>query len=169
MADLFLCGIDVGQKGAIAFRDLSASFLELYELPFIESEFDIPSAITLFELFKRKAADNGAKLKIFIEKAQVFPKNGAVGMFKYGRASGMLEGVVAALAIPHELVAPKIWAKEMHSGVSGKLEAKSKSALIVKRLFPLVNLKRTEKCKIDHDGFIDAILISEWAARKEAR
>src|SRR5262245_15041936 len=40
----------------------------------------------------------------FIERAQAMPKQGASSGFKYGRATGAIEAVIAANAVPHEFV-----------------------------------------------------------------
>jgi hypothetical protein len=44
-------------------------------------------------------------------------------------------------------------------------EVKEFAATVAQRLFPTVNLKRTEKCAGPHDGAVDALLIAEYCRR----
>jgi hypothetical protein len=46
-----------------------------------------------------------------IERAQAMPKQGASSGFKYGRATGALEGVLACCEIPMTIVEPSAWKK----------------------------------------------------------
>jgi hypothetical protein len=46
-----------------------------------------------------------------------------------------------------------------------KKNIKAFAATVAQRLFPTVNLKRTEKCAGPHDGAVDALLISEYCRR----
>ena len=50
----------------------------------------------------------------------------------------------------------------MHKGIASKMKAKEKSKLAYRRLFPALDLKKTDGCKVPHDGFIDALLIAEY-------
>lgn len=100
----------------------------------------------------------------YIEKAQCMPKNGAVGMFKYGQGFGRLLGWVEAMGLAHTLVAPKTWTKVMHAGTS-MAPAKKRSLEAARRLFPGETFLATAKSKVPHDGIVDAILICEYAKR----
>jgi crossover junction endodeoxyribonuclease RuvC len=44
-----------------------------------------------------------------IEAAQAFPRQGTASIFRYGRAAGVAEGVIAACGIPIEYVSPAHW------------------------------------------------------------
>jgi crossover junction endodeoxyribonuclease RuvC len=44
-----------------------------------------------------------------VERAQAMPRQGASSGFKYGRATGALETVVALCAVPIEIVEPSVW------------------------------------------------------------
>ena len=44
-------------------------------------------------------------------------------------------------------------------------QSKEYHALSCKRLFPGVNLKATERCRKDHDGIAEALLIAEYGRR----
>jgi crossover junction endodeoxyribonuclease RuvC len=49
-----------------------------------------------------------------IERGQAMPKQGSSSGFKYGRACGALEAVLACCEIPLELVEPAIWKRTRH-------------------------------------------------------
>jgi crossover junction endodeoxyribonuclease RuvC len=49
-----------------------------------------------------------------IERGQAMPKQGASSGFKYGRACGALEAVLACCEVPLELVEPSVWKWARH-------------------------------------------------------
>jgi crossover junction endodeoxyribonuclease RuvC len=53
-----------------------------------------------------------------IERAQAMPKQGASSGFKYGRAVGAIEAVIACCSIPMTIVEPSVWKKayRLHGG-----------------------------------------------------
>ena len=62
-----------------------------------------------------------------------------------------------------EHVRPAKWKKEF-SGTSDK----NTSIEVAKRLFPGVDLRRTERCTKDHDGKAEALLLAEISRRRVA-
>ena len=56
---------------------------------------------------------------------------------------------------------PQKWKKEF-----SVTSDKNTSIEVAKRLFPNVNLKATARCKKDHDGMAEALLIAEYCRRK---
>src|SRR5215469_5948426 len=48
-----------------------------------------------------------------VERGQAMPRQGASSGFKYGRACGALEAVIACCAIPMTIVEPSVW-KRFH-------------------------------------------------------
>jgi hypothetical protein len=49
-----------------------------------------------------------APYRAFIERAQAMPKQGSSSGFKYGRAGGAIEAIVAVCNIPLEFVEPSV-------------------------------------------------------------
>ena len=88
------------------------------------------------------------------------PGQGVVSMFNFGMNFGFIQGVLKAYRIPYELVTPQKWKKEFSC-----TSDKNTSIEVCKRLFPKVNLKATERCKKDHDGMAEALLIAEYGRR----
>jgi len=67
-----------------------------------------------------------------IERAQAMPKQGASSGFKYGRAVGAIEAVLACCEIPMTVVEPSAW-KKAHHLRGGDKESGRQRAL---QLFP---------------------------------
>lgn len=99
-------------------------------------------------------------VRAVVEKVGAMPGQGVVSMFKFGENFGMIQGILQAFGIPYELVTPQKWKKEF-----GVTADKNTSIEVCKRLFPDVNLKRTERCKKEHDGMAEALLMAEYARR----
>jgi crossover junction endodeoxyribonuclease RuvC len=96
-----------------------------------------------------------------VEKVGARPGQGTVSMFNFGKSAGYIEGVLSALGIPYQLVPPNKWKKEF------SLIGKDKQASIVtcRKLFPELDLKRTERCRTDSDGLAESTLLAEYARR----
>lgn len=155
---MHIIGIDPGKAGAIVHMWDNGEIHELCKMP------EEPREIAyLLHKFRANAV-------VYLEKAQVMTfggarKQGVVGMFNYGHHNGMIEGMLIALSIPYVLVAPQSWTRLMHEGTTGD-DPKARSLQAAQRLFPHVNLLRSERCKKPDEGFVDALLIAEYGRRK---
>lgn len=96
----------------------------------------------------------------YLEQVHAMPKQGVSSTFNFGMNFGFIQGVLKAYGIPYELVTPQKWKKEFSC-----TSDKNTSIEVCKRLFPNVNLKATERCKKDHDGMAEALLIAEYGRR----
>lgn len=118
----------------------------------------------LREVFHR-AIDEGYRVLVAVER--LVPRPGkfssAKANFELGRCMGELETMLALMNVPYQQVTPQNWQREY--GISGDKETHIETA---RRLYPNVCLKRTEKCKVDFDGYADALLIATWALRRMA-
>ncbi len=148
-----LAGIDPGIHGAVAIVHPDNNEADLWLL----SEFmDNPTQF-------KKVIDIHEVKHIYIEKAQSMPFNGGVTMLNYGTGFGRIIGWIEMLQIPYTMIRPQIWTKEMHRGVGGD-DAKTKSEIAARRLFPTENLCLPGKKKM-HSGMMDARLIAEYGKR----
>jgi crossover junction endodeoxyribonuclease RuvC len=97
-----------------------------------------------------------------VERVGAMPGQGVTSMFNFGKSAGYIEGVLSALGIPYQLIPPAKWKKEF------SLIGKDKQASITTchKLFPDLDLKRTERCRTDSDGKAEATLLAEYARRK---
>lgn len=96
-----------------------------------------------------------------LERVGAMPGQGVTSMFKFGENFGFIQGLLTAYSIPYELVTPKKWKKEFQ--ITGD---KNTSIAVCNRLFPDVSLRRTDRCKKDHDGMAEALLMAEYARRR---
>ena len=96
----------------------------------------------------------------YLANVDAMPKQGVSSTFNFGMNFGFIQGVLRAYGIPYELVTPQKWKKEFSC-----TSDKNTSIEVCKRLFPNVNLKATDRCKKDHDGMAEALLIAEYGRR----
>jgi len=143
-----ILGIDPGLKGGFALLGLDSPVL--YPMP-----------KTLMEVADWLERYNPSY--VYLEKGQCFPKNGAAGMFNYGKHCGELVGLLTMAKIPFEEVTPAVWTRAMYGGVRGG-DPKVKAKIAVSRIFPHLDLI-PEGCRTPHKGLIDALLIAEYGRR----
>ena len=149
-------GIDPGQKGGYALIIAKEEKIDngVYVYPWDDNEF--PAKMRGI----KHLADNPIMVAC-VEKVGARPGQGTVSMFNFGKSAGYIEGVLSALGIPYQLVPPNKWKKEF------SLIGQDKQASIVtcRKLFPELDLKRTERCRTDSDGKAEATLLAEYARR----
>ena len=139
-------GIDPGKKGGLAIiYNRIAQVLPFDERDYLDAlrSIDPQNAI------------------VCLERVSAMPGQGVVSMFTFGTGYGWLQGVLAAYGIPYELVRPQQWKKEF-----GITADKNSSIAVCKRLFPNVTLRANDRCRTDHDGMAEALLMAEYARRK---
>jgi len=172
-------GIDPGKKGAVVVIAESGS-VEKYVMPCIGKEFDIHALDRIFfHIFHDKTCH------AFIEDVHAIFGSAAGATFQFGYVCGAIRGLVVGGEAPYTLVQPKAWQKVIYQGIpeirkppvkittgkragqmmKGKLDTKKMSLVAAKRLFPNVDLRKSERCKIPHEGIVDALLICEYGRR----
>jgi crossover junction endodeoxyribonuclease RuvC len=147
-------GIDPGQNGGIAFIAGGASEAFPYSDEALIREMRKVKSL-------KKEYGSSVQVRVCLEKVGAMPGQGVVSMFSFGKSAGFIEGVLQAFEIPYQLIPPQTWKKEFSLNKS-----KEKSIDVCKRLFPGVNLFATPRCKKEHDGMCEALLMAEYARRK---
>lgn len=102
------------------------------------------------------------------EKIHAMPHQGVTSSFTFGQNYGWILGLLYAYRVPVNLVSPMAWKKMFGVQLSkdaSKAEKKAKTISEMKRLFPSVSLKRTERSKVDDDNIADALAIAEFCRR----
>lgn len=151
-------GIDPGKNGGIAvIQDINRYKHKVID-NYVYSDDKLIELIKLYEYIHR--VDN-EHIFCILEYVHAMPKQGVSSTFNFGMNFGFIQGVLKAYGIPYELVTPQKWKKEF-----SVTSDKNTSIEVAKRLFPNVNLKATERCKKDHDGMAEALLMAEYARRK---
>ena len=143
-------GIDPGKNGGIAKINTDTGFVKTVTF----SEESLISELEGYFMFDK------SPLRCVLEKVNAMPGQGVVSMFNFGQNYGFIQGVLKAYKIPYELVTPQKWKKEFSC-----TSDKNTSIEVCKRLFPNVNLKATDRCKKDHDGMAEALLLACYAKR----
>lgn len=166
-------GIDVGSKGFITlntgseFKFYSIADNDIYQLSdiFRDIKNEYPNVVCVMELIHA----------IFGSSAKA--------TFAFGEINGILKGLLMANKIPYHLVPPKTWQKEIWDNkdlvvsyktitVKGKdvskkdINTKQTSINAAKRIFPNIDLRKTERCKNSDDNKVDSLLIAEYGRRK---
>jgi len=154
-------GVDIGLNGGIAIM-YPDGLIEKAKMPVIGKIIDIPSLLQI--LNKPNAAI------VFEDLGVIFGSSKATA-FSMGYQVGLLEALCVALKTPYHKVKAKAWQKEMFQGVpelkkSGKRDTKGMALVACQRIYPAIDLTFTERAKKPHDGLVDAILIAEYAKRK---
>lgn len=140
-------GVDPGKKGGVAVID--GDDVEVYA-------WDDQTFVNVMA-----ATMNKGKCVAAVEKVGAFSGQGVKSMFSFGHSLGYIEGVLAALGIPYQLIPPVAWKR------SFSLIGKDKKASIetCHKLFPDVNLLPTDRSRVPSDGMAEAALICLYAKR----
>jgi crossover junction endodeoxyribonuclease RuvC len=153
MSHLAILGVDPGVRGGLAIVSVGAD-----TMPYLIDAIDIPvTGVGAKERVDAIATRNWitqhAPQRALIERAQAMPKQGASSGFKYGRAVGAVEAVIACCGIPLTIIEPTAW-KKFHQLRGGDKEAGRQRAL---QLFPTAHELLARKK--DH-GRAEAALIA---------
>lgn len=118
-----------------------------------------------------------------MEEVHAIFGSSAKATFAFGEINGLLKGLLIATGIPYQLVQPKTWQKEIwinqdmvveHKKVVVKgveqsrkeVNTKQTSFNAAKRLFPDIDLRKSERCRNWDDNKVDSLLLCEYARRK---
>lgn len=157
----YVIGIDPGISGAIAFFEdgvldcvVDMPTLKIASGKTMKSHI---SAVTLVDILEGWSPNEA---HVVTERVHARPGQGVSSMFNFGRSAGIIEGVVAALRMPHTYVTPAAWTKAV-----GRAAGKDASRMRAMELFP----SKAELFKrAKDDGRADAALIAYWYLTKNA-
>lgn len=143
-------GIDPGKHGGFACVDS-------------EKHCTYPWDGDMFPIWIERMVKEHGDENIFaiVEKVSAMPGQGVTSMFNFGKNCGYIEGVLKANYIAYQLIPPKRWKMEY-----GLHNTKEESIAVCQRLFPDVNLYRTDRCRKPDDGMAEALLMAEYGRRK---
>ena len=173
---MIIVGIDPGLTGAIAVLGHRAELLRpIEDMPVMQRGAGAAAvknqvnAAALAEYLRTVLAPyDSNEVRVFIEEAQSMPAavrgkggvvkiiQGGASIFSTGLTAGHIEGVVAALRFPHELVRPNVWKKAVKTA-STKEQARATAT----RLYPEASLHRVK----DHNR-AEALLIARYGHEK---
>jgi crossover junction endodeoxyribonuclease RuvC len=147
-------GIDPGVSGAVAF--VNGGSIEVMDMP----TFEIRGKRHVAANHLRDILSHGGIDEIetvVLEHVQGVQGTGSTSAFSFGRSFGLVEGVVAGLALPLVLVRPQAWTKAL--GVSRDKGAHRQAAA---NLWPR---QASLFARVKDDGRADAALLCHWWIR----
>lgn len=150
---MYYIGIDPGKSGACAIIHLGRDVGREMEA-FLWDDRAFIDKMSLI-------AHSGEQRIACVEKVGAMPGQGVTSMFSFGKSAGFIEGVLCALAIPYQLVPPRVWKKAYSLGSD-----KGQSVSVCQRLFPEVSLLPTPRCHKPSDGMAEALLMAHYAERR---
>lgn len=173
MNDRVYLGIDVGSKGFITLN----TGTELRFFPIADKD-----SYRLSDIL-HSIKEEFPNVVCAMEEIHAIFGSSAKATFAFGEINGLLKGLLIANKIPYHLVPPKKWQSEIWDNkdivatykivtIRGKqvnkkdVNTKQTSFNAAKRIFPMVDLRKTERCKNLDDNKCDSLLISEYARRK---
>ncbi|MBJ6799754.1 RuvC family protein [Geomonas propionica] len=147
----YYLGIDPGKKGALSILRQDGTPQWWARMPQGKPEI-IDTLVNLIQ--------EHPHLVMVVELAQAMPGQGVTSCFRYGHHFATFEDVAILLKIPYHEVRPAVWKK-----VFGLSSDKRLSTSVCRRIFPKVDLI-PPRCRTDHDGIAEALLIAEWGRRR---
>lgn len=165
-------GIDIGKKGAICV--LNSDGIEIQPMPMIKDELAYSDLFDLIQHVQNSTlTKTGGNPHVVFEKLGVIFGSSKATAFSMGYQSGAVEMMMISLGIPYTKVPAKQWQKDMFQGVdvikkTGKTsnDTKSMALIAAKRIFPHQKLTFGDRATKPHDGIVDALLMAEYAKRK---
>ena len=145
-------GIDPGAKGSMC---LISNGKVLFK------DFDLKDYSSTLKAF---LDTDDTELMVAIEKVHAMPGQGVSSSFSFGQRLGELEGMLTALQIPYELVAPKDWQKAC--GIPAKSDKKG-IASVIQKLYPTAELYGNKGGL--RDGRSDALGLAHFIRLKYGR
>lgn len=171
-----IIAIDIGKKGAISIRTSTPSqgeFTINAAMPMISDALDYSELYKIIKAYKNGPID----CVVIFEKLGVIFGTSKATAFSMGHQAGAVEMACIALDVPFHKITAKVWQKEMFQGTalvtkkskSGKstvTDTKATALIVAKQLFPNEKLTFGDRATKPHDGLIDAMLMAEYAKRK---
>jgi crossover junction endodeoxyribonuclease RuvC len=152
-------GIDPGLNGAIAFLDVEKGHLSIMDMPILEVKRNNKTKNEVNPVGVAIAMGLAGEVsRAVLERVGAMPGQGVTSVFSFGRSVGIIEGVLATMLIPVDIVTPQAWQKA--AGARGGKDGSRQRAM---ELFP--NYAGMFIRKKD-DGRADAALMAWYAATK---
>lgn len=152
-----ILGIDPGASGALSCLDTSTGRLDVYDMPTVT----VKRGTRQVRQVQPGLLAAGIKALnpdcAIVERVSAMPGQGVSSMFAFGRAAGVVEGVLAGLGIRYTDVPPATWIKEM-AVRGGKDGARNRAIELYPQFAELFS-------RVKDDGRADATLIATYGAK----
>jgi crossover junction endodeoxyribonuclease RuvC len=152
LSHMRLLGVDPGAGGALALVAGPGKLLVVKDMPTVVTDqgkrrIDAPA-------LSRLVQDMGAIDGAVIELVGPMPRDGRAGAFWFGKAAGVIEGVLAGMNVPFKLVPPQTWKRRLDVS-RDKNAARARAS----QLFPG---SAGEWKRVKDDGRAEAAMIGLW-------
>lgn len=109
----------------------------------------------------------GVKI-VWVEKAQVMGKESARAMFNYGRDYGYMLGTLNGCGFDINFVPPAVWTNLLHKKSPTTFDnPKTTSLYVARQIWPAEDWRASDRCRVPHDGIVDAALIAYYGYLSE--
>jgi len=159
MKDYYI-GIDPGKKGYLCLYNANYSGYKHYPL-FNGNRLNREMLDTI-----EKLAETYTMIAV-VEQVHSMPHQGVASTFSFGTNYGMILGALETIGIPYTTVTPGKWQKFICEAVDKASNTKQMHFNAARRLFPNMDFRRSERCKVYDDNKVDASLICEYGMRKQ--
>ena len=159
---MIIIAIDPGLTGALAMVD-HTGLKEMADMPImakssgtVKNQVNAAALTALLREWLSGHSKN--EVMVLMESVRAMPKQGSSSTFSLGHTAGIIEGVVAAKCLPHEMVTPQMWKKYF-----GLDSDKERARTLAQRFYPEASLARMK----DHNR-AEAILIARYGYERFA-
>lgn len=154
--------IDPGKFGYVSIINKDGKFIKAFPLLKNNKAVDVVDiSQNLFDLSIYEG-----NCHVILEDVHSIFGSSAGANFNFGWIVGVIEGTLSTLGLSYTKVAPKTWQKVMHQGIAKNENKKIMSLMACHKIFPTVDLRRTERCTKEDDNFADSLLMAEYGRRK---
>lgn len=155
---MMVLGVDPGIEGAWAAID-NGRLVALSKLPTAgDGTSRMVSGTLLADALMGFMQVEGPISRVVVERVSARPGQGVSSMFRFGRAVGVIDGVIGGLNLPIQYVTPGVWKR--HFGLPAEKEAARQLAI---QTWPDI-AHLAFRLKSDH-GKAEAALIALWGYR----
>lgn len=173
MMNKFVLGIDLGAKGGLVLLNSEGEILEKTAMP----EHPVDGMIDHYEVegfFGRcmtHVKDKKA-LVVATEKLHSVFGSSAKSNYRFGENNGYVDGLIHIwFGRGTKRITPRSWQKYIFEkeGIDeikdkkGKRATKIMASQAVSKIYPKEDFRKNSRCKIMHDGIVDAVLIAVYA------
>jgi len=165
-------GIDLGKHGAFAIQ-VQGKQPVLHSMPLnTAGEIDVEEVYRILSLSTITVSEL-SDIMIVTENLHSVYGASASSNFQFGINIAIVTTIIEILKIPYVKVQAKEWQKLCFKGIKeihkpgkvkgrGTLETKKMALVAVKRLYPNVDLRRTQRSTKADEGMVDALLMSHY-------
>jgi crossover junction endodeoxyribonuclease RuvC len=155
-------GIDPGLDGGIAIIDQHGT-AQAWAMPTLEIVVGKSKKRTIDTKSLRNLLYSCVPLDLVVlERVWASKGEGVSSAFSFGVGYGIVQGLLAAMDVKQEHPTPQSWQRVVLRGSTTK--TKASSVLYAHRRYNL-DLLKTPKCRVPHDGMADAVCLAEFGRR----